>query len=71
MRPFDAEELRTPLSVALQDELQWEEEMEINILDSPPAPSSTSFLRQKIPEDAHIHLHLLITFFEITRTIHI
>jgi hypothetical protein len=29
MRSFDAEELRTPLSVALQDELQWEEEMAI------------------------------------------
>ena len=29
MRPLDAEELRTPLSIALQDELKWEEEMAI------------------------------------------
>ena len=27
MRPFDAEELRTPLSTALQEALQWQEEM--------------------------------------------
>ena len=27
MRPFDAEELRTPLPIALQEELQWQEEM--------------------------------------------
>ena len=27
MRPFDADELRKPLSIALQDELQWQEKM--------------------------------------------
>ena len=27
MRPFDVEELRTPLSTALQGELQWQEDM--------------------------------------------
>ena len=29
MRPFDAEELRTPLPIALQEELQWQEVMDV------------------------------------------
>ena len=29
MRPFDADELKTPLSIPLQEELRWQEEMAV------------------------------------------